>query len=782
MFKSHLKISWRVLRKNWTSSLLNIAGLAVGLAVAILIFFWVQDELAFDRFHANAGNLHRVYTDIAYSDGRTNVHALSYFPLARALKDDCPEVLEAVRIMEAQGVVISREDKAFSDDTIVLADPSFFSVFSFPLVKGDPETVLANPIGAVLTETSARKYFGDEDPVGKTLTVDGQIDVLVTGVARDVPDNSSIRFDMAVPFHFAWGGPQRDEPQHWGGNPLNTYVLLRPGSSLPGLEAKVTAAVTSRMNVPEGMTVRMGLQPITRVHLHALDGGGPILVVAVFAAVALLVLAVACFNFVNLTTARATTRTSEVGLRKVVGAGKADLVRQFFGESILVALLSFLLALALVATALPAFNALAGKRLTFQSVSNLAAVAGLAGIVLVTGVLAGLYPALFLSSLRPARLFKTAGRHRPKGTLSRKILVVAQSGISVFLILGTLTVHRQLGLLNTMDLGYDKANLLLVDLPEAARPRYEALKQELLRIPGVSGVARSAQTTDNISSTVSALDWDGKDPAEKVSMNWDYVDYDYFETLGMTIVDGRSFSPDFPSDLGKAYVVNEEAVRLMGLESPVGSRLSMFRNEGTIIGVVKNFNFRPLRHKIEPIVLGMDPDWLPNMGSVFVRIAPGRIAESLRSVEATFGKLFPGTPYMSRFFDEMTARHYESERRMERIIGVFTLGLFGLASFSAERRTKEIGIRKVLGASAGKLASLLAGQFGNWVLLANVIAWPAAALVLTGWLRNYAYRVEMEPWLFVAAGALSLAVALLAVGFKALRVAAANPVDALRYE
>jgi len=790
MLANDITTSWRVIRKDWASSILNVAGLGVGMAVCILMLLWVSDELSYDRFHGNASNLYLVYSDKAYSDGRTTASAASYYPLARTLKDDCPEVRDAVRVMEVEGIVVSRGDASYSNDRIVLADPSFFTVFSFHLVRGEPKTVFADPHSAVLSQTAVRKYFGGEDPIGKRMTVDGQIDLTVTGVVQDVPGNSSIQFDIAAPFPFAWGGPHRKEPQHWGGNPLNTYVLLRSGSSVPDVGRKATASVNRRMGVPAGMTLKMALQPITRMHLHSIEGGGPILIVTVFAAVAILVLAVACFNFVNLMTARATTRTNEVGLRKVVGARRADLVRRFLVESTLVALLSFLLALVLVAMGLPAFSTLTGKRLAIDMISDPRTMAALFGIAIATGVAAGAYPAFFLSSLRLQGLLKAASPLHPRGTLSRRILVIAQCVISVFLILGAMTIHRQIRMMSVMDLGYDRSNLYLVDLPEGLRPQYDVFRQELLRIPGVVGVTRCAQSIDNINSTVSAVDWDGKNPGETISMNWDYVDYDYFETLGMTMLEGRGFSRAFTSDPGKAYVINEAAARLMGLDSPVGRRLSVFRKEGVIIGVVKNFNFRPLRHKIDPIVLGMDPEWLPNMAAVFIRLAPGRLADSVPLVDSTFRKLFPGTPLASHFPDEMTGRHYGAERRMERIVGfaalvaifVSSLGLFGLASFMAERRTKEIGIRKVLGGTTIDLVVLLMKQIVTWVFLANVLAWPLAYAALVAWLRNYAHRVAIEPWTFAAAACVSLSLATLTVGLKTIRVAAGDPVEALRYE
>ncbi len=790
MFKNYLKVSWRILRKNRGYSLLNISGLAVGIAVCILIFLWARDELSFDRFHQNVDDLYIVYSKQRYSDGRLNMSALSFYPLAAAVKEECPEVGNAVRIMEAHGVVINREDKVFSDDTIGLVDAAFFDLFSFPFVAGDKTTAFQEKFAAVITEETSRKFFGDEEPMGKILTVNGQIDFSVTGVVRDMPGNSSFQFDVIIPFYFAFGGPGEAEPQHWGGNPLNTYVLLRPGSIVPEVERKITAAVNRRMTVPEGMTVSMGLQPLRRMHLYDLEGGGPILTVIIFSSVALLVLIIACINFINLTTARATTRTAEIGLRKVVGAKRADLVKQFFGESVIISILAFIAALLLASLTLPAFNTLSGKHLTFGFSSDMMSIAGVAGIALFTGLLAGIYPALVISSVRPVRLFRNAPLKGTRGGRLRVVLVVAQYTISIFLIIGTLIIDKQLRFINARDMGYDKDNLILVDLPQNSRSRYESLKAELLRYPAVQNVTRSVQSVDNINSTVSALDWDGKDPAEKISINWDYVDYDYFETLGLTIVEGRSFSPEHATDLEGGYIVNEEAVRLMGMESAVNKRLSVFREEGTIVGVVKDFHYKPLRHKIGPLVFGMNPAWRPQMRQMLVRVAAGSIADSLRTIEDTFKKTSPGSPFVFHFFDDLTARHYEVEQRSGRLLGTFTLlalfisgmGLFGLAAFTAEQKTKEIGIRKVLGATTMKIVVLLSGTFAKWVLVANFLAWPAAYFGASRWLQNYAFRTKLTPGLFVLAAGMTLAIALLTVILKTAQAAAANPVDTLRYE
>jgi predicted permease len=789
MFKNYIKIALRNIKKHKGYSFINIAGLAIGMACCILILLWVQDELGYDLFHKNRRELYRVYTEVQYTDGRTNLFTQSYFPLARILKEECPDVVDAVRYASRSMLLIKHGDKSFADDNFGFADSSFFKMFTFPFVKGNPETALSDKFSVVITEEMSKKYFGNDDPIGKTLNVNNQFDVQVTGVIENVPHNSSLKFDFLLPYTLYWG-PNWAESNSWGGNPLETYVLL-PKDALAEDAARKITDIKDKHDPPSATErVRLDLQPLSRIHLYALGGGGLIRYVYIFSIIACFVLVIACINFMNLSTAKAGTRASEVGMRKVVGAGKTDLIKQFFGESVVLSFIALIGAILIVEIMLPAFNNLSGKRLSLDPSGNITIILGLMGITLFVGILSGSYPALFLSSFQPVKVLKGSFGSGSQRSLFRKILVVSQFTLSIFLIIGTIIIYKQLDYIKNRDLGYDKEHLVFVYMQGELKAKYESAKSELLRNSDILKVTRSLQLPSNIASTVSALDWEGKNPDEKVSMNWDIVDFGYFETLKMDIVQGRSFSREFATDVSEAYIVNEEAVKLMGMESPVGKRLSVFRNEGKIIGVVKNFNFKSLHHKIRPFVYMMNPNWISMMDCMFIRIAPDNISATVKYIESTCKKINPAYPLRYRFFDEWLERLYRNEQRMGKIVGYFTflaiaiscLGLFGMASFMTEQRTKEIGIRKVLGAPVSRIILLLSADFTKWVLAANIIAWPLAYFAISKWLENFAYRTNLNMSIFVLSGVLALVTALLTVSYQTLKAALANPVESLRHE
>jgi len=785
MFKNYIKIALRNIKRHKGYSFINIAGLAIGMACCILILLWVQDETGYDQFHKRRSELYRVYTEIQYSDGRTNLFAQSYFPLARILKEECPDVVDAVRYASKNWLLIKYGDKSFADDDFGFADSSFFNMFTFPFLKGDPKTALSSKFSVVITEEMSHKYFGSEDPIGKTLNVNNQYDVQVTGVIENVPHNSSLRFDFLLPYVLYWG-PNWAESSSWGGNPLETYVLLPKNALAEDVARKITDIKEKHDPPSAAERIRLHLQPQTRIHLYA----RLIRYVYIFSIIACFVLIIACINFMNLSTAKAGTRANEVGMRKVVGAKKADLIKQFFGESVVLSFIALIGAILIVEIMLPAFNNLSGKSLSLDPSGNITIILGIMGITLFVGILSGSYPALFLSSFQPVKVLKGTFRSGSQRSLFRKILVVSQFTLSIFLIISTLIIYKQLDYIRNRDLGYDKEHLVFVYMQGNLKAKYESAHSELLRNSNILKVTRSLQLPSNIASTVSALDWEGKNPDEKVSMNWDIVDFGYFETLKMDMVQGRGFSREFATDASEAYIVNEEAVKLMGMESPVGKRLSVFRNEGKIIGVVKNFNFKSLHHEIRPFVYMMNPSWISAMDCMFIRVAPDNISATLKYIESTCKQINPAYPLRYQFFGEWLERLYRNEQRMGRIVGYFTflaiaiscLGLFGMASFMTEQRTKEIGIRKVLGAPVSRIILLLSADFTKWVLAANIIAWPLAYFAISKWLENFAYRTNLNMSIFVLSGVLALVTALLTVSYQTLIAALANPVESLRYE
>jgi hypothetical protein len=631
----------------------------------------------------------------------------------------------------------------------------------------------------------ATKYFGTDNPVGKIITIDNEVDYMVTGVFEDFPKNSHLRFRYIRPMVlFAeWG---RDLTK-WEPNTVRTYVQLHSRTPQEAVDEKISDLVEKHR--PQD-TRALSLQPITRLHLHRFEGGGPIIYVYIFSGMAVLVLIVACFNFMSLATARFASRAKEVGLRKAIGANRSDLIAQFYVETSLWTLVALLGALTLVELLLPVMNGLSGKEFHIESLLQLPAILGIVGVAVLTFVLAGTYPALFLSSFSPAKVLRGPLRKGPLRSSFRDVLMLAQFAVSIFMIVGTAIVYSQIDHMKNRELGFDKENIVHISTGDALRGgRVESIKQRLLQHPGVIGVTVTNAPPVRRETNAGAGDvhWEGKQAGQRVPVHVMAVDYDYLETFKMEMAEGRFLSREYSTDAAEGFVVNEAAVRAMGMDSPVGKRFSVWEDEGRIVGVIKDFHFRSLHDEIEPLAMKILPEWNDNL---CVRIGAVDQAGTLGFLEDTWNEVVPGFPFEYRFLDESLDGLYKAEERVGEISRHFTilalfvssLGLIGLASHMAERRTKEIGVRKVLGSSIAGVVFLLSKEFVKRVVAAAVIAWPIAWYAAGRWLEDYPYRVGVGWETFVFAGLLVLAVALSTVSYQVVRAATSNPVEALRYE
>ncbi len=785
MIKNHLKIAVRQIRRQKGYSFINIAGLAIGLAGFLLIGLWVADELSFDRFHAKKDRIFRVLNKV---DSGQLIPSPTY-ALAPALKEEYPEVEEASRVWPWAGSLVRYGDKAFEEDRICLTDPGFFRMFTFPFLKGDPRTALADKSSIVLTESAARKYFGEAEPLGQVLVLDQyRANFTVTGVIADVPLNSHIQFDLVARVELL-GEDRLARWEEWTGP---VYVLLKPGAAAGAFTDKIADIYKRR--VSPTVTYVPVLQPLTDVRLNETGRAAGRQRVVFFSLVAVFILVMACVNFMNLSTARSAQRAKEVGIRKVVGARRPQLVGQFLGEAFLTSALAMALALVLAETALPQFNRFAGKTLTLLSGAGLPFFLTIVLVVVATGTLAGGYPAFFLSSFSSVDALV---RKRPgpggRGSSVRKALIVFQFAISVGLITCTLAAARQLRHIQTMDIGLDRENIVIVLNNPGLRPRFDAFREDLLRAPSIRAATSAAQGPTWVGENI-PIDWEGNPTGQQLSSDYTVVDYGFFETFGMTIVSGRAFAKDFPSDETEACVINETAAKRMGLADPLGLTITMahpawpdsFR-KARVIGVVKDFNSRSVHAAIRPFVFRMYKPWHQY---AFIKVDGSRVPEALKEIEAAFRRYSPGYPYRYLFYDEAFNRQYASDRQTGALFAGFglvsvllsCLGLFGLASHTAERKTKEIGVRKVLGASVLGIVSMAAREFLKWVALAHLVGFPAAYFVMTRWLSQFAYRTSLGPVVFAQAAGLTLVIALLAVGYQALRAGLADPVESLRYE
>jgi putative ABC transport system permease protein len=788
MIQNYAVIAARNFRKHKAYSLINVAGLSIGIAVSLFIFLWIRDELSYDRFHSGARDIYRLTEDQKNADGSIFPVAVTPELLGPGLKADFPEVVEFTRFRPLGRNLVTVGEKQFYENGIAFADPAFLRVFSFPLAQGDPAKALVDLNSLVITETAARKYFGRDDPMGRVVRLFDAIDLKITGVARDVPRHSHLQFSLLGSFdlvmkQLGFGGG-------WWNNNFYTYVRLAPNADVAKLAPAVYRYLTKIR--PQAST-SINLQPLRDIHLrssYAIDLGGASQVkaqyVRIFAGIAFLVLLIACINYMNLATARSGLRAREVGVRKVIGAGRREIIRQFFGESLLFAAVSGLIAAGLVFLLLPQFNNLTGKTVPASEIVALPVVLFLVGSALLAGVLSGVYPALFLSAFRPASIFRGGSMTGTRSALFRKSLVVVQFALSTVFIVGTLVVASQIRYMRTKDLGFQGDSVVHFRIRGDLQKNYQAFKNELTGTAGILGVTSSSDIPTYTVHSTTDFSWEGRAAGNYFLIHQFSVDFDYFETLGMEMAAGRSFSRAFPADKD-AFIVNETAAKRMGLKDPLGKWVNLYDRKGPIVGVVKDFNFKSLHAPVEPLVLRIEP---ARDSYVLVKMRFDGLAAGLEAVRRLHAKYNPRYPFEYEFLDDSLGELYRSDRRFGAIMSAFTglaifisaLGLFGLASFLIERRTKEIGIRKILGADTGGIVVLLSKDFLQWVGLANVIAVPIAYVAMNGWLRSFAYRTSVSVWVFAAAAALAIGVASLTISLHCLRAASSNPADSLRYE
>jgi len=705
------------------------------------------------------------------------------YPLGPALKDSVPEVEEVTRLNRVSRRLVSYDEKRFFESDILSADPSILKMFSFVFIKGDSENALTKHSSVVVTETVAAKYFGTEDPLGKMLKFDNRSPFTVTGVVSDIPDNSSLRFDFLVSLEYL---RSIGSPTHWGAFSYDTYLLIKPNADIQDVDKKIEI-------VEKPLPHKFVLHPFNTMRLYGINESGAIRSISLFSFLAFLVLFVACVNYINLTTARSTNRAKEIGLRKVMGAHRKDIIRQFFGESIVFALIALCFAFVLVILFLPTISRIAGSTVSFNLAQHQFILIEIAGILLLTGIIAGCYPAIFLSSFRPVKIFKGILYSGKGNSFLRKGLVVGQFILSIALIIVTLLINGQLRYVSHRNPGFKKENLIYIRMRGEGNlwQKYNTFKQELEQQQDIVNVtASTCLPVGGMINEWGQMDWKDRDPESTFGMNHMAVDPDFLEAFKIELIDGRFFSENLLADR-QNFVLNEAAVKATKLQSPVGERFRLLERIGQIIGVVKDFHFDSLHNEIEPLVLQMMPcSYWAYQHFIFARINSSELRKTLASVEKVWSRQVPEFPFEFHFMDSSMEALYSSEQRLRTILRYFTiislfiscLGLFGLVSFSVERRTKEVGIRKVLGASVGSLVHLASKEYIGLVVVSNVIAWPLAYYFMNKWLQNFAYRIHLSIWVFFLSGLAALAIALLTVSFQSIKAATANPVTSLRYE
>jgi len=808
MLKNYLKTAVRNFVKHPGYSFINVFGLAVGIACCVLIVLFIRDELSYDDFHLKGDRIFRVGLDGFVNNNR--FYGVSTpAPMAKTLVDEYPEIEAATRIQHSGFPVFRYEDKVFSEEKVFWVDGSFFDVFTVDFIQGDPKTALVDPATIVLTRSMVKKYFGEEDPIGKTVNSDKQRDYQVTGVVEDSPRNSHFHYDFLA----SLSTYENSRSPVWISNNYLTYFVIHEGFDATNLENRVNDLVKKYVapqiegalgiNIEQfyesGGKYGYFIQPMRDIHLRSnlefeLEANGDITYVYIFALIALGILIVAVINFINLATAHSSTRAREVGVRKTLGSDRGQLMRQFLGETIMMSFLAMLLGLGIAHLLLPAFNSISGKALSIPYFSQAAAIPLLLLMVVVIGLAAGIYPAFFLASFKPVEVLKTENAGRSKKSNLRSVLVVFQFAISIILIVGTLVVSRQMSYIRNMNMGFNKEQIVIVKKTDDLREQIHAFRQELAKSPQIINSTNTNQLFgEDFGSSVYSLAGSAGEESHLLST---YVtDADFVKTYEIEMAAGRYFDSERKADREGA-VINEAALRDFGIDDPVGRQIISVgptpdRSQTfTILGVMKDFNYQSVHSKIAPMIIHYFGPEGGGGRNVAVRIRPENVRETLAFMEKAWKQVSSNQAFEYEFFDDHFAEIYQAEERTRKIFVAFSvlaiilacLGLLGLASFITGQRTKEIGIRKVMGATVAGVVMMLSKQYTKWIVLGNLIAWPVAYFAMERWMRNFAYRAGISAWSFVGAAALVLVIALLTVSFRTVKAALANPADSLKYE
>jgi len=783
MFKNYLKLVLRSMNKHKGYSFINIAGLAVGLACFILISLWINFEISYDRFHENSDDLYQIIGENLLPNGNLDFFPQTPAALAHALDSERPEIRNVSRSLEWMEFLLGTEDRRFLE-RVRFVDPAFLEMFSIEFMKGNPKEALSQPHSIILTENIAKKHFLDQDALGQEILLGSNGIFLVTGVIKEMPANSFLRSLCLLPIEAL--GDMGWDIDRWSGGNYFTYVHLEEEENLEFFKAQIKGIY--KKYAPNWAVTKLTLRPITRIHLYDLNGGGPIVYIYIFSGLSVFILLLAMVNFTNLSTALSFLRAKEIGVRKTAGAYRQQLTKQILMESILVTLFSGCLAVVIAYFLLPILNQLTGARIDFNFNGETALF--LTGIVILTGVISGIYPAFILSSMNPVRAIKGAIKPGKNSLLFRKVLIAFQFSLSIFMIIAMIGVNKQLKHLKTKELGYNQGNILSMGLDREISRCYQAIQTEFMRNPEILSMTRSSSNMGTESTTTGgdAVTWEGKpDNIEMPKTHLMRVDPEFVTTFQIDMLEGRFFSNEFPSDVTESAVINETAMKTMDLKSPIGKRLTVWKQNFRIIGVIKDFHFYSLHDEIRPLIF---IHRFAGYSHIFIRIDPQNIPKTLGFIQDKIKEIVPGYVPNLTFLDENLHNIYITEQRMVTGTRYFTflaifiscVGLLGLASFSVRQRTKEIAVRKVLGASEGNIVLQLFKETLICVIAANIVVCPIAYFVLQGWLQNYAYHTTLGIGIFILASVLTVALAFLSVGWNVLKASLANPVDSLRYE
>ncbi len=780
MFSNYLKIAIRSLLKHKGFSAINILGLAIGLAIAVLILLWVKYEFSYDEMHAKRDRIYRLGQTQIYSSGPLMVFAMPG-PLAAQIKADFPEIEDAFRFLQGTKT-IRVKDKKFNEE-IVYTDEELFSVMTVEFVNGTAENALSDRHSIVITDKMALKYFESVDVVGKTLILDDLTTFKVSAVIKELPQNSSFRCDFCIPFEHVReiGFDYTNYNSNWN----SIYVLLAENADMATTGEKIKEYFKIVKNQPE-TTTKLWLWPLSKIHLYSPRGGGLIKTIRLFIIIAFFILIIACINFMNLATAKSTLRSREIGLRKVLGAGRKNIITQFFGESLLTAFLAMIVALIIVKLILPTFNLIAERELTFNFL-NTGIISGIIILIIITGLMAGSYPALYLSSFKPIIILKGMVVKGKSGAIFRKSLVVFQFSLSIILIIGSIIIYNQQKYLLSKDIGLEKENVIVVRMQGEVNNKYTSFKPLLLQNPYIESVSRSSHLPIMIGSNTGSITWENRDDDNDILIGFTFVDTDIEKAIGFKMAEGRFFSSDYGTD-STAVVLNENAVKVMNLKDPIGKWIEWGSNPRLhVIGVVKDFNFSNLSQEISPLVLLY---MQTPCRFIFIKANNNDIIETANSIENTWNEVFPTYPFEYTLLNDRYKAMYAREEKTGSLFKYFTilailiscLGLFGLASYMAEQKTKEIGIRKVLGASESSVVYNMALEFIKWVIIANIIAWPVSWYLGKQFLDQYANQSKLGVAIFLISGIASIIFALITISYQSFRAARENPINALRHE